>query len=406
MNPFTLRELSTEAGGADLAALYEVDMAAFGYDLPEDFRTELTQPEIDTMTVIGCFDGAELVSAGAFRPNLLTLPGPRQAPVASVTWVGVRPGYRRRGLLRRMMTHQLTDLHEKSERALAILTASESGIYGRFGYGQAISRMRLTVPRGSTLRMPASGTAVREVPRAIALDGIRELYERVAPGQPGFLDRAPSTWPLLTNDHAEIRRGASTLRFAVHPDGYACYRWKDNWTDRGPRHTVEVTELITATPQARTDLWDYLLNLDLAGEISYRMAGVDETLQDLLTDPRALQAQICDLVWLRIVDLDRAVGLRTYSADARVRVGVTDTICPWNDGTWELDLSTAGGQATRTDREPEIELSAADLAAAFLGGTAVARLRAAGLVGGDPEAVARLSLALRTPTAPWCPESF
>jgi hypothetical protein len=51
-------------------------------------------------------------------------------------------------------------------------------------------------------------------------------------------------------------------------------------------------------------------------------------------------------------------------------------------------------------------MHARDLGACLLGGPPLARLAAGGLVGGTPEAVRRLGLALSAPVAPWCPEGF
>src|SRR4051812_19612800 len=82
---------------------------------------------------IGVWDGGRIVgSAGGFTRDM-TLPG-GPAPVACVTWVSVAADYTRRGLLTRMMRHQLTELHETQGEAVAALWASESGIYGRYGY--------------------------------------------------------------------------------------------------------------------------------------------------------------------------------------------------------------------------------------------------------------------------------
>ena len=65
----------------------------------------------------------------------MTVPG-GVAPCAGITYVGVMPSHRRRGVLTELMREQLDDLHERGE-PLAALWASEPVIYGRFGYGIA-----------------------------------------------------------------------------------------------------------------------------------------------------------------------------------------------------------------------------------------------------------------------------
>src|SRR5699024_8283612 len=58
----------------------------------------------------------------------VTVPGGAAVPVAAVTVVTVHPPYRRRGLLSRMMRHQLEEVAQRGE-PLAALWASESLIY-------------------------------------------------------------------------------------------------------------------------------------------------------------------------------------------------------------------------------------------------------------------------------------
>ena len=72
-------------------------------------------------------------------------------PVAGLTWVGVHPQYRRRGLLRAMLSGHFEQCRARGE-AISALTASEPAIYGRFGYGLASDVLRLTIPRGAGLR--------------------------------------------------------------------------------------------------------------------------------------------------------------------------------------------------------------------------------------------------------------
>jgi predicted acetyltransferase len=111
-------------------------------------------------------------------------------------------------------------------------------------------------------------------------------------------------------------------------------------------------------------------------------------------------------VWLRIVDLDRTIGLRRYSAPARVVVDIADSFCPWNAGKWAVNLTDSGGSVTRTDAPAAVRLDIRELGACFLGGTPLGRLVAAGLVDGEPDSLLELGAALTTPVAPWCPEGF
>ena len=131
-----------------------------------------------------------------------------------------------------------------------------------------------------------------------------------------------------------------------------------------------------------------------------------ELLAALLLDPRGVTRTEKDHVWLRIVDLDRTIGLRGYGASARVVVDIADSFRPWNAGTWDLELTADGGTAVRTDAPATVSVDIRDLGACFFGGTPLGRLVSAGLVTGDPEPLLALGAALATPLAPWCPEGF
>ena len=87
-------------------------------------------------------DGRWVSTCGAYTMRMV-VPGGR-VPIAAITVVTVHPSYRRRGLLRQMMTHQLEGIATSGVEPVALLWASEAAIYGRFGYGEALSRLRLS----------------------------------------------------------------------------------------------------------------------------------------------------------------------------------------------------------------------------------------------------------------------
>jgi predicted acetyltransferase len=404
-NPFVVRPLTE----SDVAATVDLDNSAFGYQTPEDYFADVIRPRWELDRFIGAFDpaldGEQIGSAAAYSMTM-TFPGGRPHPVAGVTWVGVRPGQHRRGALTAMMRYQLDDLHDAGREPVAVLTASEAAIYGRFGYGLAVLRSRLEPPGGAAFRSGVTVQPVRQVPRERALPQVKQLYERNLGTVAGLLARPDVVWDNLYSDHDLHRNGATSLMFGLHPDGYVAYRVKDDWGDRGPNATLTVHEISAATGVAWASLWRHVLDYPLVRHVIYRRAWPDDPLLSLAADVRSLLVSVTDHVWLRLVDLDRAVGLRAYRAACSVVVELTDAFCPWNAGTWRLDLTTDGGTARRVDSAPHLRLDTADLAAAFLGGQALGRLASAGRVTGDPAAIESLAIAMSTPTAPWVPEGF
>lgn len=393
----------------DLAGLIQLDAAAFHIDPPADFLTDIVVPMLEIPRLTGVRDPATdgiLVGTAAILSKRMTFPGPRVHPVAAVTYVAVRAGWRRRGLLTALMRDQLHGLHESGGEAVAILTASEGAIYGRYGYARAIDCARIRLPHGADFGAAVATETVREVDAVSADRLAHELWDRVAPNTSGHLTRTAADWRARFAEHDFMRRGSSTRRWAAHPDGLVGYRVRPAWRDRNDSWPVIVTDLYAGTPVAHASLWRFLLDLDLTDRVEYSLGWVDDPVQDLLADRRSLTLTLHDHVWLRLVDLDRAVGLRGYSVPTTVDVRVVDEFCPWNAGDWRLDLAPDGGQATRTSASPQLELHIRDLAACFLGGTPPARLAAGGQVTGEPDALRRLGLALSTSVAPWCPEGF
>ena len=325
-------------------------------------------------------------------------------PCAAVTAVGVVPTHRRRGLLTSMIGRQLDDVAERGE-SIAILTASESLIYGRFGYGLAARTGRITAwrPRARLAAPPAPGDPLRAGPAADHVEHMRVVYEGVRGGRPGMLDRPGPWWDVRLYDPESNRRGAQPLQAVVVPDGYALYAVRADRDEDGPAGEVIVRELVAATPAARAALWDFLLDQDLTRTITWALAPPDEPLWLMLTAADAVRVVLEMALWVRLVDVHAALGARSYAADPDVVLEVADTLCPWNAGRYRL----AGGGCERTDAAPDLALDAAALGAAYLGGTLLSELAGAGRVTElRPGALARASAAFRGDVAPWCPESF
>ena len=301
---------------ADWPAAKAVDGLAFGYQPDDDFLDTVALPTYDIGRFTGVFDpelGGRLVGIGGIQSRDLTLPGRGPTPVAAVTWVAVRPDQQRRGILREVMTHQLHGLRGGGE-PIAILTASEGGIYGRFGYGLAEARVRLSISAPAAFRPGVAVERMREVDRDEAITAMKPLYRETQPTRTGFLSRSDLDWAGRFSEHPKAIQGRSPLRFAIHANGYAAYRITENWNERGPDHTLEVDEICASTPLAWSSIWNFLLHYPMVRTVKYRMAWVDDPLQDLLADPRALAMEHTDHVWVRLVDLPSAVPLRTYSA--------------------------------------------------------------------------------------------
>jgi predicted acetyltransferase len=341
-------------------------------------------------------------------------------PVAGVTAVSVLPTHRRRGVLRSLMHRQLADIAARGEEAVAALWAAETPIYGRYGYGRATSSAYFAFGRGEGAlgrHAPVDpGLALRLAEPADATAELAKVYDAVLACQPGFFARDDDWWGRVLYDESAERPGAGSLRCLLAEDGsgvrgYAVYVTRERWDEPTglPDCALIVRELVAADPAAGAALWHNLLDRDLVTEVTADLRPADDPVLHQLLDQRRARVRVGDGLWVRIIDLPAALSRRSYSGPVDVVLEVTDALLPANAGRWRLRAAGPGGAAdcARTDEPADIALDVRELGAAYLGGTRLAALAAAGLVSElRPGAVGRLSTAMSWDPAPWCPRIF
>ncbi|WP_345641697.1 GNAT family N-acetyltransferase [Streptomyces siamensis] len=363
---------------------------------------------------LGVWEGERCVgTAGAFSFRM-TVPGGASVPAAGVTMVSVAATHRRRGVLTAMMRRQLDDLHAGGE-PLAVLTASEPDIYGRFGYGIGTfqiraeidtDRVRLSVPPGT------DDVRLRYEAPADVLDACEAVYARLVPARPGMLARQPGWERLGLLDPESDRDGASPLQCVVAERdgevvGYTRFRVKPAWGPSGHDGTVLVQDVEGLDPAARAALWRFLFGIDLTTGLHTRGRPVDEEWQHMVSDIRRCGLRVKDSLHVRLVDVGAALEVRTYQAPVDVVFEVEDAFCPWNEGRWRLTGDAKGASCVRTEDTADLALSVRELGAAYLGGVSLVSLGAAGRVRELRQgALTEASVAFSSAVAPWLPHGF
>jgi len=342
-------------------------------------------------SVVVC-DGDDVVAMAHYVNLRLTVPGGAVLPAAGITWVGVAPTHRRRGLLRAMYS----DLHQRFDDAghpIAALTATEGGIYGRFGYGPATVETELTLDRRfARLHHDAPDPGeVRVVRPDEHRDQFAAIYDRYRTGTPGGMERPSALWDDLLADWPDSRGGGTQWCSFLHPDGYVLYR-----VHRGASRNVRVEEFTAATPHAHAALWRALLGLDLVETITVPSHPADP-LPYLLTDSRLVRTTAAeDALWLRIMDVPAALEARTYQADLETVIEVADGFRS-NGGRFALMIRDGRARCVHTDASPEFVMDLDVLGSLYLGGHAARTLAAANrLRGGEPQSLDRFDAAFRS----------
>ena len=396
-------------------AFSAVDHVAFAQELkPERVEAYRAIAELDR--TLAAFDDGRIVATAAAGSWELTVPGPATIPAATVTAVAVLPTHRRRGILTALMARQLDDVADRGE-AVAVLTASESIIYGRFGYGVSTWAEGFTLDRAhASLAHPvvADGRTVMLDPDE-ATKRIPDVYDELRRREVGGLSRPEGWWADHFRDPEAFRDGASPRFYALHESaagealGFVSYRVKKNWTDDGvPCGDTQVYELHAATPAVRAALWQFCLGVDLSATVSCWNAPVDEPLRWMLADPRRFRVSgVHDWLWARLVDVPAALAARRYTATGRLVLDVADPFKPHNSGRYELVGSPQGAECHPTDAEPDLSLTVAELGALYLGGVACTTLARAGRIEvRQPGALATGDALFVTSEAPWSVTEF
>ncbi|MFI2034215.1 GNAT family N-acetyltransferase [Streptomyces bottropensis] len=398
---------------------YDNLVRAFGGTPEPPEERELWQALTPYERSVGVWEGDQCVgTAGAFDFRL-AVPGGSVVPAAGVTMVGVAATHRRRGVLTSMMRRQLDDIRSWGE-PLAVLTASEPAIYGRFGYGLATrrltadidtARVRLSVPPGT------DDVRLRYADPAEVLDACEAVYARQVPERPGMLARRPGWAQADLLDTERHRGGASPLQCVVAERadgdgsavvGYARFRIKSDWGPSGAEGVVQLSAFQALDPAARAALWRFLFDIDLTSRVVAHRLPVDEPALHLVSDIRRCGLRMTDDLYLRLVDVGAALRLRTYQAPLDVVFEVEDSFCPWNEGRWRLTGDPKGATCERTADAADLSLSVRELGSAYLGGVSLSALAAAGLVRELREgALAEASVGfLASGPAPWLPHGF
>lgn len=396
----------------DIPAFQRSIDLAFGWE-PTDEHTERLEKTFELRRMFGAFDGSSLVGTGGAFSFDMTTPG-GSVPCGGTTVITVIPSHRRRGALTRMMEFHLDEVSERGE-PVAALWASESGIYGRYGYGVSAYHAQVTMER-SRIEFRHNDPPLGQVHilgTEEAKTVVPPIYESIRPQRPGFMTRDETMrWE---NGHffdpSSERNGATAKRWAVYeghdgPMGYAVYRQKDNWQDGMPHGDLLVGEVLGVTAEAEEALWRFLLGVDLIGTVKAWNVDPGAAIHHLVKDSRRVKRGIADGLWVRILDVPRALAARTYQVPGRLVFDVTDGFGKRASGRFELEASPGGAECLTTDGEADITLDVRELGSVYLGGVTFHELYRAGLVAGDGDALATADLMFGYHRPPWCPEVF
>jgi predicted acetyltransferase len=195
---------------------------------------------------------------------------------------------------------------------------------------------------------------------------------------------------------------------AGRPDGFVRYRAREGWERGQQRGVIDVDDLHTLTDEAYAALWRFLADVDLVATVKAPNRSLSERLPWLLTNGRAANVtELGDGMWVRLLNLPRALAARRYEREGALTLEVIDPDADAGRIRVELEAGDGGATCRTTSRSADLTLDVAALGAAYLGGV---RLRDAVLARGAdehrPGALAEADALFRTADEPWCSTHF
>ena len=369
-------------------------------DIAEMVEVEMADPSLS----LAARDRGHIIGTATALDLTMAVPYADPVGCAGVTSVTTAPTHRRRGVLTNLMRHQLDDIRGRGW-PWATLYASESAIYGRFGYGLAAYAAKGRIDRAWTrLTDPVGPATVELVEVGDALDRVPTIYTRLAGRVPGMMTVGDRYWRhRIAWDPPGEREGASARFVAVIADrAYALYRMRMGWDASGPDATVEVEECLATDREAERQMWSYLFGIDLAQRVAIHRLAVDHPLPWWLAERQRLRLSPAMPLYVRLVDVGGALSARGTRGEGAVILEVTDDFCPWNARTWTLSGDGRALTCTPADRPADVRLDVRELASLSLGGVSPGELLRAGLIEElSPGAVPRLSTLLASDRPPF-----
>ncbi len=350
---------------------YVEAVAFYGKSNPE--RVELSRKYYPPEWTVGAFVDDRLVADVRTVPMARRING-RAIGFGAVGPVACLSGYRRQGHVGKLLRLALERMREQGQ-ALSGLHTPHDALYARYGWERAEGKKRYEFrPKDVTLRLKgAPGTLA-----AVQNDDwqrLEAIYRMWAGPRNGPLHRIEPWWRenvLRSFDEAMVRTDNETFLWMNangEDQGYVVYQVNALPKDgRWAPHEIWVRDFVSLSGDAYIALWQHLLTHDLALRV-VRECAPDDPFSDMVDDPWKINIMRAEGAMIRVVDIERAVGMRPYCGGRPVsftmRIG--DRSAPWNDGVWRVEAAEGRMSAERTEGEPDLELSANTLAPLFTG---------------------------------------
>jgi predicted acetyltransferase len=389
-----------------------VESVAF-YNDPSPARVEMARKYLPPQWTVGAFVDGKLVADVRMIPMVRRMNGAEMA-FAAVGPVACLSAYRRQGHVGRLLRFALETMRERGQVMSGLYTPHDA-LYARYGWERAEGRLRYQFfPKDVHLRHHGEPGHIEQVTKE-DWERLDRIYQQHTERRNGAFTRNAVWWQLGVLSHFETPGEPKDNEIFVwgsaagRDQGYVVYNHRALPQDRDwPRRAVYIRDFVALSGDAYLGLWQHMLTHDLADYVVAFMPP-DDPFPALVHDPFRVQIGPGHGAMLRIVDVEAAIGLRPYAGERSVSftMRILDHSAPWNEGTWRIETADGRMQATRTESEPDAELTAGTLAPLFTGHMSPEVAAGVGLLRVlRPEAVGEMTEAFRTLYPPYSHDTY
>ncbi len=285
------------------------------------------------------FKGESLAACSGVYPFVVRMNG-KTVPMHGVTGVGTEPEFRRRGLVRQLITDLLHRGKEEGQLG-SVLLASRGAIYQRFGYGLASYNVGYEFdPREAVFVTPHNDSGhIRRLSKEEALPHVVSIYKAYARNRNMLALRVDGVWQNFFSD-VEKDKAYCIVHFdaAGAADGYCIY--STTWPPNSNAQQMAINDMGYQTIEAYQSMWQFLCSHDLVQKITWGLVPEDDPAPGLLLEPRCLNRTTSDGLWFRVLDVAALLGTRGYDVDGELTIEVRgDEVCPWTNAVYSLKVN-------------------------------------------------------------------
>ncbi|KHF40912.1 GNAT family N-acetyltransferase [Halalkalibacter okhensis] len=351
---------------------------AFQRKLPNDEVDERIQHMKKNHQIIGVLDEEKLIAKLHFLPLQVYI-NRKKVNMGGVAGVATYPEYRRKGLVKGMLTHILEKM--KAEGYLvSMLYPFSVPFYREYGWELFANRLTVSMKKSDLKFQGESCGRIRRFSNTMPVSDLNVIYEQYAKGFTGMLVRSVDWWKnRLKDTHV-----AMFSDDANEPRGYMTYTVKEK--------KMKVEEFVALDSQARRGLWNYICQHDSMIEDLEMIVDEREPLLFSLHEPR-VKLEITPYFMTRIVDVEaflKEVSFNQNGTQEQLILQVSDDYAPWNNQTLQLkggQVSVLKASGMNQNRANTIQLSINALSAILFGYKRPLELMEIGQITGDEESI-------------------